>query len=45
MDPSQSDFEAAMNTTFGAWSELVDAERFKRERRELQEHDREPRSL
>jgi len=42
---TQGDFEAAMNATFGAWNDQIDAEEFKRQRAELQEHDREPRSL
>ncbi len=42
---TQEEFEAAMNATFGAWRDEIDADEFKRQRAELQEHDRAPRSL
>ncbi|MGI8550580.1 MAG: hypothetical protein ACR2PL_07265 [Dehalococcoidia bacterium] len=37
-----ADIEAALSA-FGGWKDLMDPEEFKRERRELQVHDREPR--
>ena len=43
--PTQADFEAAMNATFGSLNGLIDPEEFKRQRRELQVDDREPRTL
>jgi hypothetical protein len=42
---TQEEFESALNATFGAWKDLIDPDEFKRQRRELQEHDREPRFL
>jgi hypothetical protein len=44
-EPTQKEFEAAMNATFGSLKGLIDPEQFKRQRRELQVDDREPRSL
>jgi hypothetical protein len=42
---SQEEFRAALHATFGAWKGLIDPEEFKRQRRELQIDDREPRAL
>ncbi len=43
MSPAQ--FQAGLHATFGAWSGLVDADELKRELNELQQDDREPRTL
>jgi hypothetical protein len=43
--PAQAEFEAGLAAAFGAWKGLVDPEAFKRQRRELEIHDRNPRSL
>ena len=42
---TQDIFEAGLNATFGAWKDLVDPEQLKRQRRELDVDDRDPRSL
>lgn len=44
-DATQEEFRAAMYETFGSLKGLIDPEQFKRERRELQVDDRDPRSL
>lgn len=40
---SKDDIDAALSVA-GAWKDWMDPEAFKRERRELEVHDREPRS-
>jgi len=41
----RAELEQALAETFGAWSGLVDPDEFKRQRRELQVHDRVPFTL
>lgn len=38
-------YEQALASTFGAWKELVDPDEFKRQRRDLQVQDADPRLL
>jgi len=42
---TQAEFEAEMRATFGGLKDLIDPDEFKRQRRELQVDNREPRSL
>ncbi len=41
---SQEEVQRILTETHGAWKGLIDPEEFKRQRRELQIHDREPRT-
>ena len=43
-EPTQEEFAAAMNATFGSLKGLIDPEAFRRQRRALQVDDREPRT-
>lgn len=44
-EPTQAEFEAAMKASFGSLKGLIDPDEFKRQRRELQVDEREPRTL
>lgn len=41
---TKEEIEQVLSATFGSWKGLIDPEEFKRQRRELQYDDREPRT-